>query len=135
MMMKKLLFVLIALLIVSSSAWAATAPDVKISGYENITASRDVIGVVAATPNGYLAQQLSQNTARPCGLIQLCSPAANTAIYYGGSNVNAVTKTGALLNKANGVSCDMVYVNDVQKIYVSKDMVAVTPTVSWACYY
>lgn len=128
----KIFVIFLILMLLSVAAFAAQ--ESRPAGYPGMVASYDVIGQVAATPNGYLPKRLSENSSDECGLIRLCSDTPNAKIYYGNSAVNAVLKKGAPLNPSTGSSCDTVYVDNVNDIYVSKDAAAVTPTVSWVCY-
>ena len=131
--MNKLFAILILTVFMIPNSFAS-APDVRISGYKKIIASHDVMGVVASTPNGYLPMQLSKDVSRNCGMLKICTDAPNTKVYYGGPEVNAVTKKGVPLNPSTGASCDLVYVDNPQSIYARKDVQTVMPTISYGCY-
>jgi hypothetical protein len=130
--MKKFLIALLVLMVLVPSVYAGQAPDVRISGYNEVVTSKDVIAT-----NSIYATRLSQNTSQPCGMVYLCAAPSTVGVTWGGdlnvkSSVTSTTAQGVRLVGTR--SCDTIYVDNVQDIWVSADTITANAVVSYTYY-
>lgn len=118
--MKKTI-ILLAIMFLAVPVYAAYSPDVRIGAYDSVNSSRDTIGS-AGTP-----ARLSANQSQPCLAVKLCTSRDTIGtVVWGGSNVNAKTGPGIIL-----ASCDTVYVDNVQDIYIDSDVSGAQVSYNW----
>lgn len=112
--MKKTIFVII-LLLISTQAFAGNAPDVRIGAYDRVITSQDVIA------SGVTPIRLSANKSVPTMAVYLCANPANTVgVTWGDSSINSLNGPGVRL-VGSPRSCDTIYVDNLQDIWVSSD--------------